>query len=302
MGKEINGRLLAKRMLNQLQKRVGVLKRKGVVPYLAIFSAGDDPASASFIREKKRAAKITGANLKHFKFRKEASYQEFAESLNRAAKDPQFSGIIIQKPLPVSLAHASLDLIIPLKKDVDGVNPKSPFIPPVAMAVLKVLDFIRRGEVKETFTQERSPSEGLISERKNERSAFINWLTHHSILLIGRGETAGKPIAKTFTQKRVRFLIAHQETENLARFAKKADIVISCVGKGVVKKEMLKEGAILIGVGVRKDKRGRIKGDFEEKEIKDVVSFYTPTPGGVGPLTVACLMENLVKACETDRL
>lgn len=283
MEKKINGRVLAKRILGRLKKKVIRLKKKGRTPLLAIFSAGKDPATASFIREKRRAARKIGAGFKHFKFKKETSYQKFAEELNLVGKDPSFTGIIIQKPLPVSLAHASLNAIVPLEKDVDGAQPKSPFLPPVALAVLRALDYLRtQGLVIKEF-----PSESLI-----------HWLTHHFILVIGRGETAGAPIAKTFSILKIKFLIAHRGTENLARFAKKADIIISCVGREILKKEMLREGAILIGVGIRQDKRGKSRGDFKEGEIKEVVSFYTPTPGGIGPLTVASLMENLVIACE----
>ena len=285
MEKCLNGKLLAERILARLKKKVARLKKKGVVPQLAIFSVNPSPSSLSFIKAKGEAARKIGVQLKHFKFKRETSYQDFAQKINKVAKDPQFSGVLIQKPLPAGLSHASLDLIIPLEKDIDGGNPKSPFTPPVAMAVLRILDFIRRGGKEEK--KEEFPSESLLS-----------WLNHHSILLIGRGETAGRPIAKTLAKHKVKFLIAHRGTEDLPRFIKKADIVISCVGKRIIEKEMIKEGAILIGVGVRKEK-GRFRGDFEEKEIKEVASFYTPTPGGVGPLTVACLMENLVSACET---
>lgn len=287
MSKKISGGQMARSLLGQLKKKVKKLKKKGKTPCLAILSASGDPSCASYVKQKAIAAAFIGAKLKHFKFRKETSYQEFAEKLNEVVINPRFSGVMIQKPLPVSLAQISLDLIVPPKKDVDGANPKSSFIPPVAMAVLKALDFIRTGKKieKATMIRREFPSENLV-----------NWLTHQSILLIGRGETGGGPIAKTFSERKIRFLIAHRETANLAQFSKKSDIIICCVGKRIIKKEMLKEGAILIGVGIRKNKEGRYEGDFEEKEIKDVVSFYTPTPGGIGPITVASLMENLVNA------
>lgn len=288
MEKKINGKLLAKAILDRLKKRVRKLKKKKKFPCLAIFSAGDNPASASYIRQKTKTAKEIGAKLKHFKFKKEVSYQKFAEDLNGIVRDDSFSGVIVQKPLPVSLSHRSLDLIIPLEKDIDGTNPKSPFIPPVAMAVLRVLDLIRsEGQIKKVLTQKELPPEALIS-----------WLSRRLIILIGRGETGGMPIAKIFSSKKIKFLITHQRTQNLSQFLKKADIVTSCVGKEIVKKEMLKEGTILIGVGIRRDEKGRFKGDFNEKKIEEVVSFYTPTPGGIGPLTVASLMENLVSATE----
>lgn len=284
MEKKIDGWTLSKKILVKLKKKNKRIKKKGVTPTLAIFSVDHDPASASFIRAKRKAAQAIGAELRQFKFKKNTSYQAFAERLNQAARDPKFSGIIIQRPLPVNLASSSLNLIIPLKKDIDGFRQKSSFMPPVAMAVLRALDWVRTGGgLREEF-----PSESLI-----------NWLSHHSILLIGRGETAGEPIARELNKRRVKFLITHQGTENLSRFVKKADIVIACVGKErIVKAKTLKEGAILIGVGIKRTKKSKFRGDFDEQEIKDAVSFYTPTPGGIGPLTVASLMENLVSAAD----
>lgn len=295
MDKKLNGKKLAKRILADLKKRVKRLKNKKKLPILAIFSAGDDPASISYIRQKRKAARNIGVKLRHLKFTKEASYQEFAEKLNEIVKDPKVSGVIIQKPLPVSLAHNSLGNIIPLEKDVDGIKPKSFFLPPVAMGVIITLDFIRTGGKVSVFSLKSLNKEEPLSQN------LVNWLNHHSILLIGRGETGGAPIAGTFSLKKIKFLIAHRETDNLPFFVKKADIIICSVGKEILKKEMLKKGVILIGVGIRRIRKGVYRGDFDQKKIEDVVSFYTPTPGGIGPLTVACLMSNLVTAASSQK-
>ncbi len=159
------------------------------------------------------------------------------------------------------------------------------------MAVLLSLDFFwTEGKKKSILRLVDFPSEDLV-----------DWLSHHSILLIGRGRTGGQPIAKTLSFKRIKFLITHRETENLAQFSKKAQIIISCVGEKILKKEMLKDNVILIGVGIRRVKKGLFRGDFNEKEIKNIVSSYTPTPGGIGPLTVAFLMANLITACEREK-
>jgi len=283
MDKRINGRTIANAILEQLKPRVKKLKKK---PCLAVFSAGDHPASAVYIHQKQKAAQKIGAKLKQFKFKKETSYQEFAEKLNQIVKDKKFSGVIIQKPLPVNLGHSSLDSIIPLKKDVDGLNPKSTFIPPVAKSVLRALDFIRIKKlgIRSLFLA------GFPTQ------ALINWLNHRFILVIGRGQTAGQPIAKAFSTQKIKFLIAHRETEELAHFTKRAKIIISCVGKKIITPAMLKKKVILIGVGIKRIKKEVYQGDFDEEEIKDLVSYYTPTPGGIGPLTVASLMENLIEA------
>ena len=126
---------------------------------------------------------------------------------------------------------------------------------------------------------------------------FENWLCQKSILILGRGETAGKPIAEALIKKGSRVTIVHSHTPNSDDVTRVADIVISCVGKpNVVRRDNIKEGAILISVGLSRDSEGKLHGDYEGDEIKDVAVFYTPTPGGVGPVNVACLMKNLVQA------
>jgi len=119
------------------------------------------------------------------------------------------------------------------------------------------------------------------------------------IVILGKGETAGKPIAEMFTDKKIAFLQCHSQTTNMHEFTQEADIIISCVGKQrVVIKDMIKEGAVLIGVGIERDQKGKLHGDYDEEEIQEKASFYTPTPGGIGPINVAYLMSNLVTAAE----
>lgn len=168
-------------------------------------------------------------------------------------------GVIIQRPVP---GNDPIPAMI-RAKDVDGFLPNSPFTVPVALAVEKLLE-----STKIDFT------------KKN-------------IVVIGRGETAGKPIHEYFTTSTV----IHSQTLNPEEILKNADIIISCVGKKrVIIKDSIKPGVILISVGIWRDTMGKLHGDYEESEILDIASFYTPTPGGVGPVNVACLMQNVVKA------
>ena len=175
--------------------------------------------------------------------------------------DPSIHGLIIQRPLPKNLNDIPP---VKLTKDVDGFEKNSPFTVPVVLAVQTIL--------KEIGTD----------------------IANKHIVVIGRGETAGGPIAQYFKTSRV----VHSETPNPKEIIREGDIIVSCVGKErVVTKDMLKPGVVLIGVGIWRDSEGKLRGDYDEEEIKDIAWFYTPTPGGVGPVNVACLMQNLVKAC-----
>lgn len=176
--------------------------------------------------------------------------------VKKFSDDPSVHGIIIQRPLP----NDKIPEVI-LTKDVDGFEKKSPFTVPVAMAVETILN-----------------------------TTGTDW-NNQKIVVIGRGETAGKPIAAYFKQSTV----VHSQTPNPEKILKTADIIISCVGKERVV-TTIKPGAILIGVGIWRDNEGKLRGDYDEEEIKDIASHYTPTPGGVGPVNVACLMQNLIKA------
>lgn len=180
------------------------------------------------------------------------------QSLN---SDPTIHGIIVQRPVPEGVGEYH----VTPKKDVDGFEPNSPFDVPVAMAVWKLIE----------------------STGQHPRNYVV----------IGRGETAGAPIAAFLRKKQCATSVIHSKTPNPTELMKQADCIISCVGKErVVTADAIKPGAILIGVGIWRDDSGKLRGDYNEAEIEKIASYYTPTPGGVGPVNVACLMQNLVKS------
>lgn len=263
----IDGTAIARRILEEL-------KKKSIAPTLAIIQVGDDPASTAYIRQKQNAAAAIGATLIHDRVP--------AERLNRAIErynnDASIHGIIVQRPLPTGIRAAA---VLP-EKDVDGLLPHSPYDAPVAAAVLTILRF--------AFSQR---GEGGTPDK------FDQWMRRHTIAVIGRGETAGKPIANGLTNRGYKVTVVHSKTKNPEGIIRGADIVISCVGKpNIVRRKFLKPGVGLVGVGIWRDGAGKLHGDYEEEDIQDIASFYTPTPGGVGPVTVACLMQNLAKAAE----
>lgn len=183
------------------------------------------------------------------------------KDVNKFNDDTSIHGIIIQRPLP----NENIPEVM-LTKDVDGFEKGSPFTVPVVLAVKTIL-----------------------------KSTGIEYLNKRMVV-IGRGETAGKPIAEYFKTSHV----VHSQTPHPQEVLKTADIIITCVGKEkVITKDSIKPGVILIGVGIWRDSNGKLRGDYNEDEIKDIASYYTPTPGGVGPVNVACLMQNLVTAANS---
>ena len=247
---KIDGRAIAERIYNTL---AGEITHLAITPTLAVIQVGDDEASSIYINQKKKAAQRIGANLVHIKFPLNISIAKINKTITQYNNDSSIHGVIVQRPLP---PHIKMIQIILMKKDVDGFLPHSPYPPPVAAAVMTILNEIH--------------------------------VTSGNCAVIGRGETAGGPIAETLRKKGWTVTVVHSNTKNPSEIIKKARIVISCVGKGkVITRDMVHKDTILIGVG---------RGDYDEDEIKDIVAYYTPTPGGVGPINVACLMQNLVKA------
>lgn len=281
---KLDGTRLASEILREAQREIKKTRRK-IRPQLSVVLVGSNPASLSYVRQKQLAAKRIGALLTFHQFEKAPPYQKIAEFLLSLSHDPKVHGIILQRPLPPSLSASDLTKRISTLKDVDGFLPKTLYTAPIGLAIFKILNeiyfrhILKRAKPKDDF------SKGLLS-----------FLKQKQIVLIGRGETGGRPIADTLTQHRLSFIILNSQSENAAEYLQNADIVISAVGKtGVIKANFLKPDCILLGVGLHPEKR-KMVGDYDERDIEKTVAFYTPTPGGVGPVNVACLMQNLVQA------
>lgn len=269
----LDGKALAQSLLTDLKTDVFTLKEQGVIPTLAVIQVGDDPASMAYIRQKQKAAEGIGAGLVVSNQELGIRNQELKTIIEQYNSDPNIHGIIVQRPLPQGL---KTDGILPMK-DVDGFLPNSPYPVPVASAVLKIIQF--------------ACSELRITN--NEQ-------TNQHIVIIGRGETAGKPIADLFIKRGYTVSVVHSQTPNPDAITKTADIIVSCVGKpNVVRRDNIKRGVMLISVGITRGADGKLHGDYEEDQITELALCYTPTPGGVGPVNVACLMANLIQAAKS---
>ena len=284
---KLDGKLLAQSLLDNLKEKVAGLQKKGVTPTLAVILVGDDPASLAYIKQKQKAAEYIGARVIFDHQPPALTAGGLYNLITKYNKDTAVHGLIIQRPIPkeVGIVNDTLDDVQP-SKDVDGFLPGSAFDVPVAAAVGEIL--------KSVFSEQKTVSR----KTQNFEKDFLVWLQQQHIVVIGRGETAGKPIFNYFQKQHATIAQIHSQTSDPASSMKKADIIISCVGReGIVARESVKSGAILISVGIWRDTEGKLRGDYEETDIADVAGWYTPTPGGVGPVNVACLMQNLLKAC-----
>lgn len=266
---KIDGRQIASGILEDLKPQVEDLKSKGINPTLAIILIGDDEASKSYIKQKQLKAEEIGAEIKlfHYNITSEVALLELIEKFNN---DSSIHGIIVQRPLPDGFDKDKISHAVSIEKDVDGFNDESSFDAPVAEAVIEILKSVGETDI-----------------------------TNKKIVVLGKGETAGGPIIKLLDKMEVNFEVIDRQTPSPDELIKNADIIISAVGKeGIIKAENLNSNQILIGVGLF-SKEEKLQGDYEESEMENKVKFYTPTLGGVGPVNVACLMKNLIKASKS---
>ncbi len=276
----IDGRAISSEILEDLKKRVARLKQKSITPILAVILIGDAKASAIYVRQKELKAHEIGVEPKIFRFDENVSNLEIETLVKKLDKDPKIHGIILQRPAPPQIKVAEIEEFISPVKEVDGFGINSIYPVPVAAAVMKMI-------------------ENAYGNLKID-VPFIDWLKNQKVVVIGKGETGGKTIIQLLRKNGIEPLVVDSKTENPNAEIKKSDVVISAVGKqGIITKMNLKQGTILIGVGIYSDENGKTKGDYDATEIENIASFYSPTPGGVGPVNVSMLMENVVEACES---
>ncbi|MEK7534573.1 MAG: bifunctional 5,10-methylenetetrahydrofolate dehydrogenase/5,10-methenyltetrahydrofolate cyclohydrolase [Patescibacteria group bacterium] len=282
---KIDGRKIAEKILEELKLKI---QKLNAIPHLAIILIGNDPASKTYVKQKILTAEKIGIKTSLFQYPSSVSMKDLFEHLNDLNHLNTVHGIIVQQPLPPHLNLENIMHAIDPRKDVDGFHPNSKFQSPIALAVFKILGVIRA-----------TPRMVARQRPRLLRGGFKKWLNSQKIVVIGKGETGGKPIINMLKQMGIEPVVIDSKTKNPEQLTKKADIIISAVGKpNAIKPEMIKKGVILIGVGLHKGNDGKLHGDYEEEKIKNIASFYTPIPGGVGPVNVAMLLENLVTAAE----
>lgn len=270
----INGREISLEILEDLKKRVEKLKEKNVIPHLYIILLSNNVSSESYVRQKILKGNQIGVKITVDRKSFNADTKQLIEKIKKLNKDKFIHGIIVQRPMPGSFDEEQIRSAVSSFKDVDGFNKNSEFKVPVSLAILKLL-------------------------RNIHPDNFDAWLKQQNITVLGKGLTAGTPIINTLINMEIKPEVITSSTKNKEELLKKSDIVISAVGKqDIVRAWDLKKGVILIGVGLHKESDGKFHGDFNEEETQRIVSFYSPTPGGVGPVNVSMLLSNLIDAAE----
>ncbi|KKU04038.1 MAG: Bifunctional protein FolD [Candidatus Woesebacteria bacterium GW2011_GWC2_47_16] len=265
-----DGRAYASQKESLLKLRVEKLKEKGKIPRLASILIGDNPASKLYVDLKKKAAEEIGVALDVYSLRHDVKADDVLKLIDSLNKNQAVNGIMIQLPLPGSLSKDKGRIIstIDSRKDVDGLRVDSPFLHPTSKAVVEILD----------------------------RAKLMLGKKPRTVCVIGATGMVGRPLVKELKKKGYRVTEGSSETKNLADKTRKADVLISAIGKAnLLKGDMVKDGAVIIDVGSP-------KGDVQLSEVAPKVSFVTPVPGGVGPVTIACLLENLVEACQEKKV
>lgn len=285
---KINGHDIAEQIYTDLRKRVGELQKKGVTPQLVVLLVGNNPGSIAYVTQKELSGTKVGAKVTIKRFSESVTTEELENVIKELNEDPTVHGILIQRPLPSQIDINKLELLTNPQKDIDGFNPDSPYILPLPLAIIKILQHI--------YCYQEGSEE---SSAKPQNDSVYKWLAKHSLVILGKGETGGQPVIDYLQKLNLSPKVIDSKTQNAEQIIKEADIVISAVGKpGIIKPESLKQGVILLGVGMAKGEGKKLHGDYDEKAIESIASFYTPTPKGVGPVNVAMLLENLITAAE----
>lgn len=290
----IDGAEIADEIYEDLKGRVSRLAEKNIIPHLAVILVGENPASVAYVTLKQKKGEAIGAKVTLHKYPTTISSEELLQKIEELNADFKIHGILIQRPLPDQIDVPKLELATNSQKDVDGFHPDSPFTLPLPLAVVKILEYI--------FWQchpERSEGSQTDSSATPQNDNFLTWLKGQKVVVIGKGPTGGGPIIKLLNKLGAKSTVIDSKTENPKDLMRKADVIISSVGReNVVRAEDIKQGVILIGVGVLRGEDKKLKGDYDTDAIKNIAGYYTPTPGGVGPVNVAQLMVNLLTAAE----
>ena len=277
----IDGKVIASAIKSELKSQADDLAAKGIVPRLAVLLVGDDPASVYYAESKKKLGAAVGVTVDLERFPAAVSFEQLAERIRSLNADAGVHGILLELPLPKSLPkHALLDLIAPTK-DVDGVTTAS------------------RGRL---LAGERTlvPATPLACLEVLARSGHA--VAGKRVCLIGRGETVGKPLSVLLIQRDATLTVCHSKTRDIARAARDAEIVIVAIGRArAISRDVIPQGAVVVDAGINETSPGKYVGDVAFDEVQEIASAITPVPGGVGSVTTALLMRNLLEAIAWQR-
>lgn len=275
----IDGKAVSLQIKEDLKEKIAAIKAEGKrLPCLAVIIVGDNPASRSYVRGKIKAAEFTGMDSRLIELPEDVSEAALLETIAGLNADAGVDGILVQLPLPRHIDESRvIDAIVP-EKDVDGFHPvnvanlwlgRKCFVPCTPQGIIHLIE---------------STGESIEGKRA---------------VVVGRSNIVGKPVAKLLLDRNATVTIAHSRTPDLGAVTREADILVAAVGRaGVITGDMVKPGAIVIDVGINRTADGHLTGDVDFASASEVAGWITPVPGGVGPMTIACLMMNTLRSFE----
>lgn len=285
----LSGKELSDRIKSQLAEEVATFPAKyGRVPHLAVVLVGDDPASATYVRNKGKACERIGIKNTTIHLSAETSEEALLEQIRLLNEDEGVDGVLVQLPLPEHIDELKALYAIAREKDVDGFHPEN------------VAALWRRRTEPELNPQYCVPCtpRGIIRLLK----AGEVEISGKRAVVVGRSNIVGLPVSKLLLNENATVTICHSHTQNLGSITREADILIVAVGcAGLIKEDMVKEGAVVIDVGMNRDEEGKLCGDVDFQNVQKKASIITPVPGGVGPMTICSLMENTID-CFINRM
>jgi len=277
----IDGKQLAAEIRKDIQAETEQLKKQGITPGLSVILVGNDQASRTYVKNKEKACRELGMKSVLIELPENISEQTLFEHIENLNEDPDIHGILVQLPLPPHIGPNKVIEAIDPAKDVDGFHPinigrmmtgQDAFLPCTPRGILKMVQ-----------------SKGIEIAGKH-------------VVVIGRSNIVGKPAGQLFLNENATVTYCHSKTTDLKFYTQQADILISAVGKAkFVKADFVKDGAVVIDVGMNRDENGKLCGDVDFDAVKEKASFITPVPGGVGPMTITMLLANTLKAAKKVR-
>lgn len=274
--KVINGLELAKKLRKDMKTEINALKETGILPKLTVILVGDDPASHSYVKGKEKASKEVGMQSEIIRLDEDVSEKVLIQTIKTLNQDDSVHGILVQLPLPNHINEQEIIFTIDPNKDVDGFHPIN-----VGKMMLN----------EDTFLP--CTPFGIITMLKSKEIE----ISGKNAVVIGRSNIVGKPVGQLLLNESATVTYCHSQTKDLSAHTKQADILVVAIGKEhVINKSHVKEGAVVIDVGVNRMENGKLTGDVDYEDVLEQVSYITPVPKGVGPMTITMLLHNTIKA------
>jgi len=275
MAQLIDGKMISTQIKDELKAEVATLKEKGIVPCLAVIQVGNDPASSVYVNNKKKACAYIGIESLSYELEEDITQEKLLTIIDELNHNEMVNGILVQLPLPKHINEEAVIKAIAPEKDVDGFHPET--VGNMCIGSKGFLPCTPAGVIQ------------LLKRSKIE-------IEGKECVVIGRSNIVGKPMALLLLRENGTVTITHSRTKDLKAITKRADILVAAIGKPkFVTSEYVKEGAVVIDVGIHRNADNKLCGDVDFDDVVDKVSAITPVPGGVGPMTIAMLMNNCVE-------